>query len=318
MSRFVEEAAGLAALTPASALAFTETLRGRLGSPASRVLFRFPLFVQRLAPVTGVAAPHRYEAWIDTALSTSDADGARVLVGVRAAVTSLCPCSREISDYGAHSQRGHVEVEVESPGWCAGDGIWPQELFAYADESGSAQIHPLLKRPDERAVTMTAYDHPAFVEDIARQVVLAVKQRRAVHPLERHGRQPGEHPRASGHRTGAWEAMIDANSILILSACTATKAAAASEAAVPAEELYAGQQHRRLMRGVSAYRNAGQPAGPLALHIVSAGHGVVPASERLRSYDATFTGMPRPHLRRRAARLGVPRAVSDLLARRAN
>lgn len=108
--------------------------------------------------------------------------------------------------------------------------------------------------------------------------------------------------------------MIDANSILILSACTATKAAAASEAAVPAEELYAGQQHRRLMRGVSAYRNAEEPAGPLALHIVSAGHGVVPASERLRSYDATFTGMPRPHLRRRAARLGVPRAVSDLLA----
>lgn len=173
MSRFVEEVSTIAVLTPATVLGFAESVCERLGSPASRVLFRFPLFLQRSAPITGIAAPHRYEAWIRAA---RDPDGGgSVAVGVRAAVTSLCPCSREISDYGAHSQRGHVEVEVEAPGWRDGAGIWPQELFVYADEAGSAQIHPLLKRPDERAVTMTAYDNPAFVEDIARQVVLACK-----------------------------------------------------------------------------------------------------------------------------------------------
>lgn len=173
MSRFVEEATLLAALTPARVLELAESLRDRLESPASQVLLRFPLFVQRPAPVTGGAAPHRYEAWIGASLGRDNA--AAVRIGVRAAVTSLCPCSREISDYGAHSQRGYVEVEVASPGWRDGEGIWPQELFAYADGAGSAQIHPLLKRADERAVTMSAYDNPAFVEDIARDVVLAVR-----------------------------------------------------------------------------------------------------------------------------------------------
>jgi len=139
------------------------------------VVLRFPLFVQRPAPVTSLSAPHRYEAWLGAEVDASGSQRSQVRVGVRAAITSLCPCSREISDYGAHSQRGHVEVEVESPGWRDASGIWPQELFSYADQAGSAQIHPLLKRPDERAVTMRAYDRPAFVEDIAREVVLAVR-----------------------------------------------------------------------------------------------------------------------------------------------
>jgi len=174
MSRFVQEAAVLEPITPGTLLKLAASLCERLEASASSVLFRFPLFVQRPAPVTGLSAPHRYEVWLSAEVDTCDPEGAHVRVGVRAAVTSLCPCSREISDYGAHSQRGHVEVEVEAPSWREGSGIWPQELFSYADQAGSAQIHPLLKRPDERAVTMLAYDQPAFVEDIARQVVLAV------------------------------------------------------------------------------------------------------------------------------------------------
>jgi hypothetical protein len=110
--------------------------------------------------------------------------------------------------------------------------------------------------------------------------------------------------------------MKDAGSILILSACTATKATKRSNGSLLAEELYAGQQHRRLMRGVHAYRAAGEPGGRLELQILSAGHGVVAADQPLRSYDASFTGMRRAQLRRRAARLGVPKAVSGLLAPR--
>jgi GTP cyclohydrolase FolE2 len=175
MSRFVEEAAELPVITPATVLELTEHLSERLQASASNVLLRFPLFTERPAPVTGVSAPHRYDVWLGGEIDRGDPESARVRIGVRAAVTSLCPCSREISDYGAHSQRGHVELEVEAPGWRSGESIWPHELFCYADGAGSAQIHPLLKRPDERAVTMGAYDRPAFVEDIARDVVLAVK-----------------------------------------------------------------------------------------------------------------------------------------------
>ncbi len=144
MSRFVQEAAALEPITPAALLSLAESLCERLEASASSVMLRFPLFVQRPAPVTSLSAPHRYEAWLGAEVDTSGLQGPRVRVGVRAAVTSLCPCSREISDYGAHSQRGHVEVEVESPGWRDGIGIWPQELFNYADQAGSAQIHPLL------------------------------------------------------------------------------------------------------------------------------------------------------------------------------
>jgi hypothetical protein len=102
--------------------------------------------------------------------------------------------------------------------------------------------------------------------------------------------------------------------ILVLTSCTATKAELHSGSA-PAEELYAGQQHVRLMRGVRAYRSAGEPHGSLDLRIVSAGHGLVGSRTRLSSYDETFTGLARSEVRRRGAALGIPAAVSRLLER---
>lgn len=105
--------------------------------------------------------------------------------------------------------------------------------------------------------------------------------------------------------------MSDAKSILILTSCTATKV---SLRQAPAEVMYAGQQHQRLMRGISTYRGAGQPAGPLELFIVSAGRGVIAGDRRIRSYDATFSGMRRQQLQRQARKLKVPRAVAELLA----
>ena len=87
-------------------------------------------------------------------------------------VTSLCPCSKAISDYGAHNQRGLVTIQVRSIH--DGDGsprlIWIEELIEIAEQSASAPVYPLLKRADERHVTMQAYDNPVFVEDIVRNV----------------------------------------------------------------------------------------------------------------------------------------------------
>ena len=82
-------------------------------------------------------------------------------------VTSLCPCSKEISDYGAHNQRSHVTVEVR----CQGD-VWIEDLVDLVETEASAQLYGLLKRPDEKFVTERAYDNPKFVEDMVRDVAV--------------------------------------------------------------------------------------------------------------------------------------------------
>jgi hypothetical protein len=107
--------------------------------------------------------------------------------------------------------------------------------------------------------------------------------------------------------------MRDDSSILVLTACTATKTPNGGRRLTLAEDLYAGQQHRRLMRGVKLYRAAGEPAGRLELQIVSARHGVIPGHEAVQNYDATFSGLPNERLLKRATRLGVPTAVAELL-----
>jgi GTP cyclohydrolase IB len=176
MSRFLEASVGLSPVDPATVLGLARDLLGRLEAPASRVELRFPLFVDKAAPASGLVAPQGFDAHI-RAIASSEVPGANeVWVGVRAAVTSLCPCSKEISDYGAHSQRGYVDVEVLDTAWSSGAlGIDPFELYRLVASTGSAEIYPLLKRVDERRVTMDAYDNPAFVEDIAREVVVALR-----------------------------------------------------------------------------------------------------------------------------------------------
>ena len=96
-------------------------------------------------------------------------------------VATLCPCSKEISDYGAHNQRGNVTVTVRTnrkgEEW---DFLWIEELVEIAEESASAPLYPLLKREDERYVTMQAYDNPVFVEDLVRNVALKLKAEKRV------------------------------------------------------------------------------------------------------------------------------------------
>jgi GTP cyclohydrolase I len=119
MSRFVEEAAGMRSVTPRVVLDLARSLCERLDASASSVELRFPLFIERPAPTTGQSAPHRYDVHLGAAIAE---ERELVSIGVAAPVTSLCPCSREISDYGAHSQRGIVELEVESSGWSGSKG----------------------------------------------------------------------------------------------------------------------------------------------------------------------------------------------------
>lgn len=144
-------------------------LKHRLEADRARVEVRFPYFVQRVAPVSGASALMDYQCGF---VGEANGGAERFMLSVEVPVTSLCPCSKAISDYGAHNQRGHITIEVESPSGADGQHhlIWIEELIQVAEESASAPVYPLLKRADERHVTMQAYDNPVFVEDIVRNV----------------------------------------------------------------------------------------------------------------------------------------------------
>jgi GTP cyclohydrolase IB len=168
LSRFVEvlhECAG--ELSPHTMPIILQALRRRLGSSRARLDADFPYFLRRAAPVTGSTALMDYQCRLS---GHAEDSGTGLIVAVRVPVTSVCPCSKAISDYGAHNQRGHITIRVR-PG-NGGDGqpamVWIEELIEVAEASASSPVYPLLKRPDERHVTMRAHDQPAFVEDMAR------------------------------------------------------------------------------------------------------------------------------------------------------
>ena len=170
LSRFVEmlsDAAG--EVTPATMPVMLGILRHRLAAHRAYLEFRFPYFLRRAAPVTGESALMDYQCWLSGELDDS---GIRLTLGVRVPVTSVCPCSKAISDYGAHNQRAYITIRVRPK--FGEDGqpppVWADDLIDIAEAAASCPVYPVLKRPDERHVTMRAYDHPVFVEDMVRAV----------------------------------------------------------------------------------------------------------------------------------------------------
>ena len=121
----------------------------------------FPVFLKRHAPVTGLEGLLDFNC-ILRAMLTQEGQ-CDTLVGVRANVTSCCPCSREISRYSAHNQRSEVSISVRPKEY-----VWFEDLIDIAEKSASSQLYPILKRADEKNVTERAYDNPKFVEDIVR------------------------------------------------------------------------------------------------------------------------------------------------------
>ena len=142
-------------------------MKNRLEADSAHIEVHFPYFLERSAPVSGARALVDYECFF-TGESNGNHDG--FILGVKVPVTSLCPCSKSISDYGAHNQRGYMTIEVRSVPHETGKPtiIWIEELIEIAENSASAPVYALLKRADERHVTMQAYDNPVFVEDMVR------------------------------------------------------------------------------------------------------------------------------------------------------
>jgi GTP cyclohydrolase I len=122
----------------------------------------FPYFVNKAAPISGVQSLLDYEVTFIGEINDGKYD---ITVKVLVPVTSLCPCSKKISDYGAHNQRSHVTVTAR-----INDFIWVEDLIRLIEDQASSELYGLLKRPDEKFVTERAYDNPKFVEDMVRDV----------------------------------------------------------------------------------------------------------------------------------------------------
>jgi len=133
-----------------------------LEADAGRIELNFPYFINKTAPVSGVESLMDYEVGLTGEMKNGELE---ITMKVLVPVTSLCPCSKKISAYGAHNQRSHITVNAVVTGELLVD-----ELIARIEEQASCELYGLLKRPDEKYVTERAYDNPKFVEDLVRDV----------------------------------------------------------------------------------------------------------------------------------------------------
>ncbi len=140
---------------------FLSELKERMKAEAAYVEIRFPYFIKKHAPVTKAASLLGYDCFF----AASYADSYQLWIGVEVPVTTLCPCSKEISEYSAHNQRSLITIKVNYRQF-----VWLEELIDLAEKHASCDIYPLLKRPDEKYVTEKAYRNPKFVEDIVREI----------------------------------------------------------------------------------------------------------------------------------------------------
>jgi len=134
----------------------------RLEAESGHIEMSFPYFVNKKAPVSGVQSLMDYDVTFIGEITGSEPS---VTLKVLVPVTSLCPCSKKISDYGAHNQRSHVTITAKTT-----DFIWIEDIIDLVEQEASCELYGLLKRPDEKFVTERAYDNPKFVEDMVRDV----------------------------------------------------------------------------------------------------------------------------------------------------
>ncbi len=141
-----------------------EEMTNLLDAESGHIEMTFPYFMNKTAPISGVESLMDYEvSFIGKIKDNKPTASVKVVVPV----TSLCPCSKNIADYGAHNQRSHITVSVRTR-----DFIWIEELIEAVEKVASCELYGLLKRPDEKYVTERAYDNPKFVEDIVRDVAI--------------------------------------------------------------------------------------------------------------------------------------------------
>ena len=162
MSRFVEILHGEREISVESFRTMLEKMTSRLEADTGHIEMSFPFFVMKKAPVSGVESLMDYHASL---IGERRNGTTEMWVRVVVPVTSLCPCSKKISDYGAHNPRSHVTINAKRR-----SHLWIEEIIGIAESEASSELYGILKRPDEKYVTERAYDNPKFVEDMVRYV----------------------------------------------------------------------------------------------------------------------------------------------------
>jgi GTP cyclohydrolase I len=144
-----------------------EHVKERLNAESAHMEITFPYFISKSAPVTGIEGLMEYRCTFKGSLNK----GSDLVIMIRVPISTLCPCSREISDFGAHNQRGEVRLQVRFKKF-----VWIEDLIKLVEESASSDVYSLLKREDEKYVTERAYQNPMFVEDIVRDIAFKLKK----------------------------------------------------------------------------------------------------------------------------------------------
>ena len=147
--------------------AFLSELKTTLKADSAYIDIMFPFFMKKKAPVSRVSSLLSY----DCNFNASFKDSFELWIGVKVPVTTLCPCSKAISVYGAHNQRSEIFIKVRYR-----EFVWLEELIQLAEKHSSCEIYPLLKRSDEKYVTEKAYNNPKFVEDVVREITLELNK----------------------------------------------------------------------------------------------------------------------------------------------
>lgn len=153
-------------------------MKERLSAENAYVKFDFKYFIKKTAPKSALEALMCYDCYFEGKL---DGDDYKFFLGTKVPVTTLCPCSKEISEYGAHNQRAIVKVKISYP---EKEHIWLEDLIKSIEEAGSSEVYSLLKREDEKAVTERAYENPKFVEDVLRDIVLKLENNKIINFFE--------------------------------------------------------------------------------------------------------------------------------------
>jgi GTP cyclohydrolase I len=169
MSRFIEILNDYkTAITVESFKNIVKNMTEKLEANSGHIEMHFPYFINKAAPITKVESLMDYQAAFIADLVNGKLE---MWLKVIVPVTSLCPCSKKISNYGAHNQRSHVTVLASINNF-----IWLEELIELIEQQASCELYGLLKRPDEKYVTERAYDNPKFVEDMVRDIAVCLNK----------------------------------------------------------------------------------------------------------------------------------------------
>ena len=155
-----------------------EEIVRRLDAKSGGLEFKFTYFIDKLSPVTKLSSPMSYECIFKGRIEDGDY---KFILGTEVPVTTLCPCSKEISENGAHNQRAFIRIRVS---YDEDKHIWLEDLIDMVESCASCPVYPLLKRDDEKFVTEKAYSNPKFVEDVLRDVVVKLRQNIIINDFE--------------------------------------------------------------------------------------------------------------------------------------